>query len=95
MDEQELLKIQIQSYEFYAGLIERAVGGGASAKLPRWDEQRALEYRALADQLRQQLAQLQSQAPVVPTSQPADAAGAADSPAPDEPTTTTPAAARP
>lgn len=61
MDEKELLRIQIKSYEFYAGLIERAVGGGASARLPRWDEQRAIEYRELAAQLRQRLAELEAQ----------------------------------
>ena len=73
VDEQELLQTQIKSYEFYAGLIERAVGGGASARLPRWDEQRAQEYRALADQLRQRLAQVQAQQPANETSStPAD-----------------------
>jgi hypothetical protein len=61
VDERELLRAQIKSYEFYAGLIERAVGGGAQAKLPRWDEQRAAEYRALADQLRRRLAELEAQ----------------------------------
>jgi hypothetical protein len=63
VDEKELLRIQIQSYEFYAGLIDRAVGGGAQAKLPRWDEQRAAEYRALAEQLRRRLAELEAQDP--------------------------------
>ena len=78
MDEQELLQTQIKSYEFYAGLIERAVGGGASARLPRWDEQRAQEYRALADQLRQRLAQLQAQQPTsTAPSTPADSAQSA------------------
>ncbi|HEV7129980.1 MAG TPA: hypothetical protein VGN32_21305 [Ktedonobacterales bacterium] len=61
MDEQALLRIQIQSYEFYAGLIERAVGGGSGATMPRWDEQRALEYRDLAEQLRRRLAELEAQ----------------------------------
>lgn len=60
VDEKELLKAQIKSYEFYAGLINRAVGGGASARLPRWDEQRAIEYRQLADQLRERLAELEA-----------------------------------
>lgn len=79
MDEKELLKAQIKSYEFYAGLINRAVGGGASARLPRWDEQRAIEYRQLADQLRQQLAELEAReqatasAPAAPAAQPASA----------------------
>ena len=63
MDEKELLRAQIKSYEFYAGLIERAVGGGASARLPRWDEQRAIEYRQLAEQLRQRLAEMEAQEP--------------------------------
>lgn len=61
MDEKELLKVQIKSYDFYAGLIERAVGGAAGARLPRWDEQRAIEYRALAEQLRQRLAELEAE----------------------------------
>ena len=60
MDEKELLRQQIKAFEFYAGLIDRAVGGGTQAKLPRWDEQRALEYRALADQLRARLAELEA-----------------------------------
>jgi hypothetical protein len=60
LDEKELLRQQIKAFEFYAGLIDRAVGGGAQAKLPRWDEQRALEYRALADQLRARLAELEA-----------------------------------
>ncbi|HEV2235611.1 MAG TPA: hypothetical protein VGR57_03025 [Ktedonobacterales bacterium] len=63
MDEKELLRQQIKAFEFYAGLIDRAVGGGAQAKLPRWDEQRALEYRALADQLRARLAELEAAEP--------------------------------
>jgi hypothetical protein len=60
VDEKELLRAQIKSYEFYAGLIERAVGAGTLAKLPRWDEQRAAEYRALAEQLRRRLAELEA-----------------------------------
>ena len=61
MDEKEVLKAQIKAYEFYAGLIERAVGGGQQARLPRWDEQRAIEYRELAAQLRARLAELEAQ----------------------------------
>lgn len=61
MDEKALLKIQIQSYEFYAALIDRAVGGGHLPKLPRWDEQRAAEYRELAAQLRRRLEELEAQ----------------------------------
>jgi hypothetical protein len=61
MDEKELLRAQIKAYEYYARLIARAVGGGTAATLPRWDEQRAAEYQALADQLRQRLAELEAQ----------------------------------
>jgi hypothetical protein len=56
----ELLKLQIQAYEFYAGLIDRAVTSGAhDAVMPKWDEQRAIEYKRLADQLRARLADLE------------------------------------
>jgi hypothetical protein len=68
LDEKELLRQQIKAFEFYAGLIDRAVGGGAQAKLPRWDEQRALEYRALAEQLRERLAELEAAEPGTPVS---------------------------
>lgn len=86
LSERELLQIQIKTYEFYAGLIDRAVGGTHSAKLPKWDEQRAEEYKQLADQLRARLAGLDEQevsAPatntvVTPTS--GNAAGVASSP---------------
>ena len=62
--DRELLRLQIQAYEFYAGLIDRAVGASAhEAKMPRWDEQRAVEYRALAEQLRKQLAELDAAEP--------------------------------
>jgi hypothetical protein len=61
LDEKELLRAQIKAFEFYAQLIERAVGGSSRAKLPRWDEQRAAEYHALAEQLRQRLAELEAQ----------------------------------
>lgn len=58
--EKELLKLQIQAYEFYAGLIDRAVTAGAhDAVMPKWDEQRALEYKRLADQLRARLAEIE------------------------------------
>jgi hypothetical protein len=60
VDEKELLEAEIKAYEFYAGLIERAVGGGSQARLPRWDEQRAAEYRELAAQLRRRLAELEA-----------------------------------
>ena len=61
LTERELLKIQIQTYDFYARLIDRAVGGHAAPKMPRWDEQRATEYQQLADQLRQRLAELEAE----------------------------------
>ena len=58
--EKELLRLQIQAYEFYSGLIDRAVTNGAHETImPKWDEQRALEYMRLAEQLRQRLAQLE------------------------------------
>ncbi|HEX6543053.1 MAG TPA: hypothetical protein VF040_14945 [Ktedonobacterales bacterium] len=61
LSERELIKLQIQAYEFYAGLIDRAVVSGAhEAKMPKWDEQRAVEYRNLAEQLRQRLAELEA-----------------------------------
>lgn len=61
LSERELIKLQIQAYEFYAGLIGRAVVSGAhEAIMPKWDEQRAVEYRDLADQLRQRLAELEA-----------------------------------
>ena len=64
LSERELIKLQIQAYEFYAGLIDRAVIGGAKeAKMPKWDEQRAVEYRDLANQLRQRLAELEANDP--------------------------------
>jgi hypothetical protein len=59
-NEKELLRLQIQAYEFYAGLIDRAVTNGARETImPKWDEQRALEYKQLAEQLRQRLAELE------------------------------------
>lgn len=68
--EKELLKLQIQAYEFYAGLIDRAVTAGAhDAVMPKWDEQRAAEYQRLAEQLRARLAELERE----------DASGAAAS----------------
>ncbi len=64
LSERELIKLQIQAYEFYAGLIDRAVISGAhEAKMPKWDEQRGVEYRNLADQLRQRLAELEAADP--------------------------------
>lgn len=66
LSERELLQIQIKTYEFYAGLIDRAVGGTHSAKLPKWDEQRAEEYKQLADQLRARLAELDEREAAAP-----------------------------
>ncbi|MEO7003461.1 MAG: hypothetical protein ABI068_16665 [Ktedonobacterales bacterium] len=64
VSEKELIRLQIQAYEFYAGLIGRAVTSGAhEAKMPRWDDQRAVEYRELADQLRKRLAELEANDP--------------------------------
>jgi len=61
LSERELIKLQIQAYEFYARLIDRAVVSGAhEAKMPKWDEQRAVEYQDLAEQLRQRLAELEA-----------------------------------
>jgi len=55
LSKRELLEMQIRTYEFYADLIDRAVGG-SQVKMPKWDDQRALEYKLLADELRSQLA---------------------------------------
>jgi hypothetical protein len=88
VDEKELLKSQIQAYEFYAGLIERAVGGGALAKLPRWDEQRAFEYRDLAEQLKRQLAELEAQEAQRPSPAAGEQAAAEEQPAQRDDTAT-------
>lgn len=67
-DERELLRLQIQAYEFYAGLIDRAVTNGAhEAIMPKWDDQRALEYKRLAEQLRERLARLDAEQSSQPT----------------------------
>jgi hypothetical protein len=63
LTERELIQQQIQIYDFYASLIDRAVGGGKQPKMPRWDEERAIEYKMLADQLRQRLAELEAADP--------------------------------
>ena len=64
LSERDLIELQIQAYEFYAGLIDRAVTDGAhEVTMPRWDEQRAVEYRLLAEQLRKRLAELEAQGP--------------------------------
>jgi hypothetical protein len=72
VDEKELLKAQIKAYEYYASLIERAIGGGTQPKLPRWDEQRAQEYRDLVVQLKQRLAELEAQDAGMAASAPAE-----------------------
>jgi hypothetical protein len=59
MTEKELLQMQIRSYEFYADLIERAVGG-TSDELPRWNNEKALRYRQLAEEYRQRLAEIEA-----------------------------------
>lgn len=68
----ELLQMQIKTYEFYAGLIDRAVTSGITGggKLPKWDEQRAMEYKQLAEELRAQLAALEDQEANAPTIDP-------------------------
>lgn len=70
LSERELLEIQIKTYDFYAGLIDRAVGGTHAAKLPKWDEQRAEEYKQLADQLRARLAELDEREAEAPATNP-------------------------
>lgn len=59
MTEKELLRMQIRSYEFYADLIERA-SGGTSDELPRWNSEKAQQYRRLADEYRRRLAEIEA-----------------------------------
>jgi hypothetical protein len=59
MTEKERLEIQAKSFDFYAGLIERAVGRGAP--LPVWGPMTAEEYRQLAQEYRRRAAQLEEQ----------------------------------
>jgi hypothetical protein len=54
MTEKELLQMQIRSYDFYADLIERSVGGTGN-ELPKWNSERAQQYRELAAQYRKRL----------------------------------------
>jgi hypothetical protein len=61
VSKRELLEMQVKTYEFYAGLIDRAIGGPRSNTMPKWDEQRADEYRQLAEELREQLAEMDKQ----------------------------------
>ena len=68
--ERELLEMQIKTYEFYARLIDRAVGGAASAILPKWDEERAREYEMLASELRTRLAELDAHEADAPADDP-------------------------
>lgn len=70
LSERELLQIQIQSYEFYARLIDRAVGSGNSSIMPKWDEERAREYKRLADELRARLAEMDAREADAPASDP-------------------------
>ncbi len=64
LTERELIQLQIQAYEFYASLIVRAVGApDHQAKVPRWDEGRAEEYREIVEQLKQRLAELEKSDP--------------------------------
>lgn len=59
MTEKELLQLQIRSYDFYADLIERA-SGGTSDELPRWNNEKAAQYRRLADAYRRRLAEIEA-----------------------------------
>jgi hypothetical protein len=59
MTEKERLEIQARSFEFYAGLIERAVGRGAP--LPVWGPKTAEEYRQEAQEYRRRAALLGEQ----------------------------------
>jgi hypothetical protein len=61
MTEKERLEIQARSYDFYAGLIERAIGRGAP--LPVWSTMTAEEYRQLAQEYRQRAARLPEATP--------------------------------
>ncbi len=61
MTEKERLEIQAQSFEFYAGLIERAVGRGAP--LPVWGRMTAEEYRQQAQEYRRRAALLPDDKP--------------------------------
>jgi hypothetical protein len=83
--ERELLQIQIKAYEFYAGLIDRAVSGTSSVTMPKWDVQRAAEYKQLADELRRKLAELNEQETTA-----GDTANAAPSPQPVQAPSPTP-----
>ena len=51
--------MQIRSFEFYADLIDRSTGGTGD-ELPRWNSEKAIRYRELADQMRQRLADIEA-----------------------------------
>jgi hypothetical protein len=70
LTERELIAMQIKTYDFYSRLIDRAVGGAAAAKLPKWDDERAREYQQLADELRARLADLDAREADAPASDP-------------------------
>lgn len=57
MTEQELLTMQIRSYEFYADLIERSTGN-TKDELPRWNSEKSLQYRTLANRYRKRLVEI-------------------------------------
>ncbi len=59
MTEKERLETQARSFEFYAGLIERAIGRGAA--LPVWGPMTDEEYRDLARKYRERAAALPEQ----------------------------------
>lgn len=59
VDEKELLRLQIRSYEFYADLIKRAVSGTGD-ELPRWNSDQAERYLRLAEECKRRLAALEA-----------------------------------
>ncbi len=67
MTEKELLRMQIRSYEFYADLIERA-SRGTGDELPRWNTEKAAQYRRLAEEYRRRLAEIEAAEKQVATS---------------------------
>jgi hypothetical protein len=85
LSERELIELQIQAYEFYAGLIDRAVESGAhEAHMPRWDEQRAVEYRQPSQQLLCPLAEAEAE-DAAAAEEPATVPVPTPAPAVDEP----------
>jgi len=59
MTEKEFMQMQIRSYEFYADLIERS-SGGTGDELPRWNTEKAEQYRLLVEQYRRRLAAIEA-----------------------------------